>query len=130
MSLNAKYFQGVSSAALHAACLSDYLADDPDLDLPCERFFALQKVATDAAWTLSAGADVARTDILQGAEVSEEVQRQRSAMRQLMEAAVTDETIAEACKAVWFMFAHPDTLADPALLDRAVAVNQRASRTS
>lgn len=128
VSLNAKYAQGVSSAALHAACLSDYLASDPDLALPGQRFFASQKVATDAAWGLSASADAVRTDILQGVERSEELQRQRSAMEQLMQAARTDATIAEACQAVRFMFAHPDTLADPALIERAVAVNQRAGR--
>ncbi|MFF4243464.1 FAD-dependent oxidoreductase [Streptomyces sp. NPDC001822] len=130
VSLNAKYAQGVSSAALHAACLSDYLADAPDPALPADRFFASQKVATDAVWVPSADADAVRADILQAIEVSDELQRQRAATEQLMRAALTDATVAEAHRAVRFMFAHPDTLADPALLERAAAVNQGAGSPS
>ncbi|MFI8006901.1 FAD-dependent oxidoreductase [Streptomyces sp. NPDC086010] len=130
VSLNAKYAQGVSSAALHAACLADYLAHAPDPALPADRFFASQKVATDAVWAPSVSADAVRADILRGVAVDDEIQRRRSTMEQLMQAALTDRTTADACQAVRFMFAHPDTLADPALIERAVAVNQRANTPS
>lgn len=40
--------------------LAAYLTDSPGLGAPAEDFFALQKVAVDAAWDVSAGADIAR----------------------------------------------------------------------
>ncbi|MFJ3224490.1 FAD-dependent oxidoreductase [Streptomyces sp. NPDC086783] len=127
ISLNATYAQGMSSAALHASCLSEYLGGEPDLAAPAETYFSLQKTAMDAVWAVSAGADAARTEILQGIEVPDEVQRQRWKMGQLALASATDETVAEALKAVGYMFAHPDTLTDPALIERAVAVNRRVT---
>jgi 2-polyprenyl-6-methoxyphenol hydroxylase-like FAD-dependent oxidoreductase len=126
-SFNPVYGQGISSAALHASCLSEYLAGGPALDLPAAGFFALQKVVADAAWTVSAGGDAARLDAIEGAEVPEDVQRQRWAMDQLIRATVVDETVASAFSNVAFMLAHPFTLGDPALVERAVAANQRSS---
>jgi 2-polyprenyl-6-methoxyphenol hydroxylase-like FAD-dependent oxidoreductase len=129
-SYNPVYGQGISSAALHASCLSEYLVGNPVLDTPATEFFALQKVVVDAAWTLSAGGDAARRDAIEGVEVPEDVQRQRWAMDQLIQATLVDETIAKAFSAVQYMFAHPFTLGDPALIERAVAANQSASATS
>ena len=34
----------MSSAALHASCLSEYLCSGPDLDAPARHFLALQKL--------------------------------------------------------------------------------------
>jgi 2-polyprenyl-6-methoxyphenol hydroxylase-like FAD-dependent oxidoreductase len=126
-SFNPVYGQGISSAALHASCLSDYLTADPDLAVPAAEFFGLQEVVVDAAWSISAGGDAARLDAIEGAEVPEEVRRQRWATSQLISASLEDEKVAEAFNAVAFMFAHPSSLADPALLERAIAVNQRAA---
>jgi 2-polyprenyl-6-methoxyphenol hydroxylase-like FAD-dependent oxidoreductase len=128
-SFNPVYGQGISSAALHASCLSEYLTSDPDLGAPAAGFFDLLQVVVDAAWSISAGADAARLDAIEGVEVSEEVQRQRWATGQLIGATLTDETVAAAFNAVSFMLAHPASLADPALLDRAVAANQQAAAT-
>ena len=126
-SFNPIYGQGISSAALHASCLSEYLAGDPALDMPAAEFFALQKVVVDAAWTVSAGADAARLDAIEGAEVPEDVQRQRWAMDQVIRATVVDESVARAFSSVAFMLAHPFTLGDPALVERAVAANRLSS---
>ncbi|HEY2574875.1 MAG TPA: FAD-dependent monooxygenase, partial [Streptosporangiaceae bacterium] len=112
-SFNPVYGQGISSAALHASCLSEYLAGDPALDMPAAKFFALQKVVADAAWTISAEGDAARLDAIEGTEVPEDVQRQRWAMDQLVRATVVDETVARAFSRVAFMLAHPFTLGDP-----------------
>ena len=60
-SFNAVYGQGITSAALHASCLSDYLVGDPAFGMPAVEFFALQEVVVDAAWTISAGGDTAWT---------------------------------------------------------------------
>ena len=80
---------------------------------------------SDAAWTLSAGGDAARLDALTGAQVPEDISRQRWALDQLIRASPVDEVVARAVNDVTFMLAHPDTLADPAPLDRAMAANQQ-----
>jgi 2-polyprenyl-6-methoxyphenol hydroxylase-like FAD-dependent oxidoreductase len=125
-SFNPIYGQGISSAALHASCLSEYLTSHPDLDGPAADFFALQQIVVDAAWALSAGGDAARQDLITGAEVPEETQRQRWALQQIVQATLVDAGISEAFGAVAHMEAHPDTLADPGLLERAIAVNRTA----
>ena len=123
-SFNPVYGQGMSSAALHASCLSDYLSQRPDPQAPAAGFFELQKVVVDAAWAVSAGSDAARLDALSGASVPEEVSRQRWAMDQIARATLVDEQVCRAFENVIFMVAHPDTLADPALLEQAVAANR------
>jgi 2-polyprenyl-6-methoxyphenol hydroxylase-like FAD-dependent oxidoreductase len=124
VSFNPVYGQGMSSAALHAACLSEFLRSGPDLRVPATGFFELQKIVVDAAWALSAGADAARLDAISGADVPEEVSRQRWAMDQILHAAIVDEHVCRAFENAVFMVAHPSTLADPALLERAIAVNE------
>jgi 2-polyprenyl-6-methoxyphenol hydroxylase-like FAD-dependent oxidoreductase len=124
-SFNPIYGQGMSSAALHAACLAEFLRSGPDLQVPATGFFELQKIVVDAAWAMSAGTDAARLDAISGADVPEEVSRQRWAMGQILQAAGADEHISRAFDDAVFMIAHPSTLADPALLERAIAVNER-----
>lgn len=129
-SFNPIFGQGMSAAALHAGCLSDYLNATPGLDRAATEFFALQSVVVDAAWTVSAGVDAARLDAINCAEVPDDVRRQRWATSQVLQAAEFDQTVAQTLGAVTAMLAHPSTLTEPALLDRAVAVNQRAQETS
>jgi 2-polyprenyl-6-methoxyphenol hydroxylase-like FAD-dependent oxidoreductase len=125
-SFNPIYAQGMSAAALHASCLSEYLSTRPDLRSPAAMFFELQRVVTDAAWAVSAGGDAARLDARSGAEVPAEVSRQRWAMDQLLHAALVDADVCRAVQNVLIeMLAHPSTLADPALLERAVTASQR-----
>jgi 2-polyprenyl-6-methoxyphenol hydroxylase-like FAD-dependent oxidoreductase len=126
-SFNPVYGQGISSAALHASCLSEYVVDDPAFGMPAAEFFALPAVVVDAAWTISAGGDTARLKAIEGVEVPEDVQRQRWAMDQLIRATLVDETVAHAFSTVAFMLAHRFSLADPALVEQTVAANQRAS---
>jgi 2-polyprenyl-6-methoxyphenol hydroxylase-like FAD-dependent oxidoreductase len=126
-SFNAVYSQGMSSAALHAACLSEYLVGKPDLHAPAGGFFALQEVVVDALWSVSAGGDAARIDAALGTAVAEEIRQQRWAMNQMTKAALTDGTIAEAVAAVASVLAHPLSLADPHLLERAITINQAAA---
>ncbi|WP_405060059.1 FAD-dependent monooxygenase [Kribbella sp. NBC_01505] len=123
-SFNPIYGQGISSAALHASCLSEYLTTDPDLSTQATGFFALQQVITDAAWSISAGGDEARRDAIAGTKVSEEIERRRAAMGQIIRATLVDPAVSQAFSAVTYMEAHPATLADPALLERATAVNK------
>jgi 2-polyprenyl-6-methoxyphenol hydroxylase-like FAD-dependent oxidoreductase len=129
-SFNPVYGQGMSSATLHASALSEYLAAGPSLSRAATEFFELQAVVTDAAWTHSAGADSARLDALNGVEVPEDLARRRWAMGQLVQATLRDESVADAFREVSFMLAHPSTLTEPALLERAVAANEGALPSS
>jgi 2-polyprenyl-6-methoxyphenol hydroxylase-like FAD-dependent oxidoreductase len=124
-SFNPVYGQGISSAALHASCLSRYLTTGPDLQVAATSFFELQQVVVDAAWAMSAGADAARRDALDGVEVPADVAHQRWVMAQLIEATLVDETVTTALNRVAAMLVHPDSLADPELLDRALAAKRR-----
>lgn len=122
-SFNPVYGQGMSSATLHASCLSSYLTGGPDLDAAATGFFDLQRIVVDAAWAVSAGGDTARLDAQRGTEVPEDVRGQRWAMEQLVAATTVDASIARAFNNVAYMVRHPATLADPALLERAIAAN-------
>jgi 2-polyprenyl-6-methoxyphenol hydroxylase-like FAD-dependent oxidoreductase len=127
-SFNPIYGQGMSSAALHASCLASYLAGPADLTVAATEFFHLQQVVVDAAWAISAGGDRARLDAVVGVEVSEDVRRQRAALQQVIGATLVDPDVARAFNDVSYMLRHPATLAEPALLERAVSATQAASR--
>jgi 2-polyprenyl-6-methoxyphenol hydroxylase-like FAD-dependent oxidoreductase len=127
-SFNPAYGQGMTCAALQASCLSSYLTGVPDLESAATEFFDLQQLVVDAAWTVSAGSDAARLDRMNKVEVPEDVRQQRWAMEQVISAGLVDGSIAQAFLEVMCMLRHPDTLADPALLERAVAANTAAQR--
>ncbi|MFG1610022.1 FAD-dependent oxidoreductase [Actinoplanes sp. NPDC049265] len=120
-SFNPVYGQGMSSAALHASCLSAHLTDGPDLAAPATGFFERQRLVVDAAWAISAGGDAERLDAVTGAAVPEEVSRQRQVLRQIVGATLVDPAVATAFNNVSYMLRHPATLADPAIVERAAA---------
>lgn len=124
-SLTAAYGQGLSSAALQASALSEYLTHEPELDRSATEFFALQKVVIDALWAAGEAADTAWQDVVNESEVADEVQRRRWESGQLVQASLVDPVIAEKLDAVGNLYVHPLALADPALLERAIAVNQQ-----
>lgn len=123
-SFNPIHGQGMSCAALHANCLSEYLTTDPRLSQAATRFFHLQAVVTDAAWALSTGPDAARLDAVHHNEVTSDVAQQRWAMNQVLQATLHDQSVADTYTAVSFMTAHPSLLVEPALLDRAIKANE------
>lgn len=58
-SFNPIYGQGMTSATLHASCLSAYLRSDPALhDEPARAYFERVRVIVDAAWQISTFADL------------------------------------------------------------------------
>ncbi|WP_413755872.1 FAD-dependent monooxygenase [Streptomyces sp. MMBL 11-3] len=126
-SFNPIYGQGMSSAALHASCLASYLGGGPELGSAAREFFRLQQVVVDAAWAVSAGGDAARLDARDGTDVPEDIARQRWAMEQITAATLLDGDVTRAFNNVSYMLRHPATLADPALLARAVAANEEAA---
>lgn len=123
-SFNPVYGQGMSSAALHASCLATYFGGSADLDVAATEFFRLQQVVVDAAWDVSAGGDAARLDAENGTEVPEEVRQQRWAMERIVGATLVDAEVTRAFHDVSYMLRHPGTLADPALLEKAVAAEE------
>lgn len=87
-------------------------------------FFDLQAVVTEPAWTMSAGGDEARMDAVDGVDVPDDIAHQRWTLEQVAQATRVDQSIADAFGDVIFMLAHPSTLTDPGLVERAIAVNQ------
>ncbi|MCP2267217.1 FAD-dependent oxidoreductase [Promicromonospora thailandica] len=126
-SFNPIYGQGMSSAALHASCLAAYLGGAPDLDAVAREFYRTQQVVVDAAWAVSAGGDGARLDAQNGTDVPQGVRERRRAMDQIAAATLVDGELAHAFNDVSYMLRHPAVLADPELLARAVAANERAA---
>jgi 2-polyprenyl-6-methoxyphenol hydroxylase-like FAD-dependent oxidoreductase len=125
-SFNPVYGQGISSAALHASCLSEYLRTSPALDAPAREFFALQRVVVDSAWDTSTSADAARLD--PGRRLPIKARLQQWIVNQILAASIIDEKVATAFNAVAYMTAHPSSLAAPATMLRALIVNRRAGR--
>ncbi|MBO1334335.1 NAD(P)/FAD-dependent oxidoreductase [Streptomyces sp. VRA16 Mangrove soil] len=121
-SFNPVYGQGMSSAMLHASCLSEYLRGEPDLDTSARHFFELQRVVVAAAWQTSTAADTARLGLV-GPPSSPEQQRTAWAMRHIMAAAIHDSEVAAAFRDVTFMLSHPATLLAPDLVRRAARAN-------
>jgi hypothetical protein len=122
-SFNPVYGQGMSSAALHASFLSEYLRSEPDLDVPARYFLDLEKVIVEAAWQTSTGADAARLGTARTPATVPE-RRRAWAIRQVTAAARQDVQVATAFRAVGFMTAHPETLTAPSLVRRAAQINR------
>lgn len=122
-SFNPIYGQGMSSAALHASCLSEYLCGASDPTGPAKRFFELQKVVVDAAWDLSTRSDAER---LETSRPPLPVRMKRALVDQVLAAAAVDVQVATAFNEVAFTNAHPSTLAAPSVVLRSVAANVRA----
>ncbi|MEU5907256.1 FAD-dependent oxidoreductase [Micromonospora sp. NPDC047467] len=123
-SFNPVYGQGMTAAALHAACLSTYLRSNPDLTVPARRFLDLQKVVVDAAWSTSTSADLALPHVdgpyPRGYRISS------WASRQIIEATITDVAIARRFNGVVSMQEHPFSLVTPGVILGAVRANRRA----
>ncbi len=119
-SFNPIYGQGMSSAALHASCLAEYLDSRPDLDRPARVFFDLQRVVVDAAWQTSAVPDLALPHV--GAPRTLVSRAGEAYANLLIDATVTDAVLARKFADVTFMRAHPSTLMDPRVVARTVGL--------
>jgi hypothetical protein len=116
----------MSSAALHASCLSEYLRSDPDLARPAHEFFALQKVVVDAAWDVSTTADLTLPHVDGPYPRGYPVLRWLNG--QIMAASAVDPEISRRFDEVTFMLKHPSSLASPGTLLRSIFANLRARR--
>jgi 2-polyprenyl-6-methoxyphenol hydroxylase-like FAD-dependent oxidoreductase len=125
-SFNPVYGQGMSSAALHASCLSEYLRSNPDLTTPAREFFALQQVIVDAAWAVSTGADLTLPHV--DGPYPRGYKLLSWLNGQIVAASAVDPEITRRFDEVTFMLAHPSTLARPSVLLRSILANLRARR--
>lgn len=122
-SLNPIRGQGISSTALQASALSEFLGRRPDLTVPARYFFALQTVIVDAAW-----GRVIVAEASWAAGSAKPSLRQRLSgwtTSQMTAATKVDPELAALGAAVRSMTAHPDTLRRPRAVIRAIRVNSR-----
>ncbi|MEV4756176.1 FAD-dependent monooxygenase [Micromonospora sp. NPDC049559] len=121
-SFNPIYGQGMTSAMLHASCLSAYLRSGPSpLDGPAWAYFRLVRVIVDAAWQLSTFADIALPHVDGPYPRGYRVTKWFS--DQMFRASMTDPVVNHALNQVVTMIEHPSSLARPGLLLRAIRLN-------
>jgi 2-polyprenyl-6-methoxyphenol hydroxylase-like FAD-dependent oxidoreductase len=118
-SFNPVYGQGMTSAMLHASCLSAWLQTAPDVGRePARAYFDLVRVVVDAAWQTSTFADLGLPHITEGRPRGYGVLRRASDL--LLRASLTDEPTCRRLNRVTAMEAHPASLAEPGVMLRAL----------
>jgi 2-polyprenyl-6-methoxyphenol hydroxylase-like FAD-dependent oxidoreductase len=119
-SFNPVYGQGMTSATLHASCLSAYLRSNPDLGKPATTYFDDVKVVVDAAWQVSTFADLSLPHVDGPYPRGYAVIKRIAGL--VFKAAATDPVVAERMSEVTTMLAPPSALARPSTLLRALWV--------
>ena len=120
-SFNPVYGQGMTSATLHASCLSRYLRSQPSLREPAMAYFELVRVVVDAAWQVSTFADLELPHIEGPYPKGYPIIRWFGA--QLFKASMTDPVTNDRVAMVTTMMAHPNSLAKAGTLLRALRLN-------
>jgi 2-polyprenyl-6-methoxyphenol hydroxylase-like FAD-dependent oxidoreductase len=117
-SFNPVYGQGMTSATLHASCLSTYLRSNPPLDQPARSYFEQVRVVVDVAWQISTFND------LELPHVNGPFPRGYKLVKwftgRIFRASMTDAKINEQLSRVTTMLAHPSVLSRPGTLLRAL----------
>ncbi|MEV8511917.1 FAD-dependent oxidoreductase [Dactylosporangium sp. NPDC051484] len=118
-SFNPVYGQGMTSAMLHASCLSAWLQGGPDVTRePARPYFDRVRVIVDAAWQVSTFADLGLPHITEGHPRGYRVIRWASDL--LLRASMIDEPTCRRVNSVTAMEAHPAALAKPGVVLRAL----------
>ncbi|WP_426511405.1 FAD-dependent oxidoreductase [Dactylosporangium sp. McL0621] len=118
-SFNPVYGQGMTSAALHASCLSAWLQTGPDVTTtPARPYFDKVRVIVDAAWQVSTFADLGLPHITAGQPRGYRMIRWASDL--LLRASMTDEPTCRRLNSVTAMEQHPAALAKPGVVLRAL----------
>ncbi|MFG2039490.1 NAD(P)/FAD-dependent oxidoreductase [Dactylosporangium sp. NPDC048998] len=118
-SFNPVYGQGMTSAMLHASCLSAWLQGGPDVTSePARPYFDRVRVIVDAAWQVSTFADLGLPHITEGHPRGYRVIRWASDL--LLRASMTDEPTCRRLNSVTAMETHPAALAKPGVVLRAL----------
>jgi 2-polyprenyl-6-methoxyphenol hydroxylase-like FAD-dependent oxidoreductase len=123
-SFNPVYGQGMTSAMLHASCLSQYLRGTPDLGKPALSYFADVKVVVDAAWQVSTMADLALPHVDGPYPRGYKAIQWVSGL--IFKASMRDPQVNDRLGKVTTMLAHPSALTSPGFLVRALAIGARA----
>ena len=127
-SFNPIYGQGMTSAALHASCLSEYLRTEPALhDEPAKAYFDLVRVVVDVAWQISTFADIELPHVEQPYPRGYTMIKWCSNL--ILQASMTDLRISARLDRVTQMLDHPKVLASPALLLRALRLKYLSRRS-
>ena len=117
-SFNPVYGQGMTSAALHASCLSAYLRSGPSLQEPARDYFDRVRVVVDAAWQVSTLADLSLPHVPGPYPPGYRFTSWFGG--RLSDAAVTDPELNSRLGAVTTMTAHPMSLMRPTTVLRVV----------
>lgn len=118
-SFNPVYGQGMTSAMLHASCLSAYLRSDPDLHAePARAYFERVRVIVDAAWQTSTTADLELPHVDGPYPPGYQVTKWFGDL--LFRTSQTDPVLNARLGRVTTMLDHPATLSRPGTLLRAL----------
>ncbi|MEV8373930.1 hypothetical protein AB0P21_14385 [Kribbella sp. NPDC056861] len=117
-SFNPVYGQGMTSATLHASCLSAYLRSEPALDQPARSYFDQVRVVVDAAWQTSTFPDLALPHVDGPYPRGYRLSKWISGL--LYEATAVDPALNVQFNRVTTMVEHPSTLARPQNVLRAL----------
>jgi 2-polyprenyl-6-methoxyphenol hydroxylase-like FAD-dependent oxidoreductase len=118
-SFNPVYGQGMTSATLHASCLSEWLRTEPDIATePARGYFERVRIVVDAAWQVSTFADLGLPHITSGQPRGYKVIKWASEV--VLKASMTDDVTSRKLNRVTTMLDHPNALASPGLLLRAL----------
>ncbi|MDT5041124.1 MAG: hypothetical protein QOE51_2109 [Actinoplanes sp.] len=109
-SFNPVYGQGMTSAMLHASCLSEYLCNDPDLTRPARSYFADVRVIVDAAWQVSTMSDLALPHVEGPYPKGYKAIRWASGL--IFKASLRDRAMSQQLDKVTAMLAHPSSSPD------------------
>jgi len=128
-SFNPVYGQGMTSGALHASCLSEYLRSGASPTAPARSYFADVRIVVDAAWQTSTLADLGLPHVTGPYPRGYRIMTWLSGL--VANASVTDAEINRQLMQVTNMLVHPNALATPGMLLRSVrAVRGQARNKS
>jgi 2-polyprenyl-6-methoxyphenol hydroxylase-like FAD-dependent oxidoreductase len=126
-SFNPIYGQGMTSAALHASCISSYLRSGHSPHEPAHAYFDQVRVIVDAAWQTSTLTDLALPHVdgpyPRGYKVINRVSNK------VLQTSMNDPVISHRLGRVATMLAHPSTLARPSTLLRVAWKGAREAAT-
>jgi 2-polyprenyl-6-methoxyphenol hydroxylase-like FAD-dependent oxidoreductase len=125
-SFNPVYGQGMTSAILHASCLSAYLRSGARPAGPATGYFARVRTVVDAAWQTSTFADLALPHVAGPYPRGYRIASRLSGL--IAQASVTDAEINSTFLRVTNMVVHPSVLVRPAILLRAARAVRRQRR--
>ncbi|MGK5738228.1 FAD-dependent oxidoreductase [Micromonospora sp. URMC 103] len=120
-SFNPVYGQGMTSAMLHASCLSAYLRSGPAPHRqPARAYFDQVRVVVDAAWQISTSADIALPHVDGPYPRGYRLTRWLGDL--VFRASMTDPVLSARLGRVTTMLDHPAALSRPGVLLRALRI--------